>query len=156
MRSFDMTPFMRTSIGFDDLFRLADSRFDQAAQGYPPYNIEKIGEDDYRITMAVAGFAADDLDVELEDRTLTITGKASEDDDEGRTYLHRGIARRAFQRTFQISETIEVKGADFENGLLTVLLERRVPDHMKPRKIAIDQVKSDKTPTLEDSSKNAA
>lgn len=155
MRSFDLTPFMRSSIGFDDLFRFFDGRFDQATEGYPPYNIEKLGEDEYRITMAVAGFAAEDLDVELEGRTLTITGKASEQNDE-RAYLHRGIARRAFQRTFQIAENIEVKGADFENGLLTVLLERRVPDHLKPRKITIDRVKSNGAQTLEGSARNVA
>lgn len=156
MRRLDLTPLMRSSVGFDDIFRLADASFDRTDQGYPPYNIEKRGEDEYRITMAVAGFSANDLDVELEDRTLTITGKAADEDTDERVYIHRGIARRAFQRSFRIAETIEVKGADFENGLLTVLLERRIPDHMKPRKINIQQADDDKQAILEGKAKSAA
>ncbi|GER01837.1 heat-shock protein IbpA [Iodidimonas muriae] len=138
MRSLDLTPLMRSSVGFDDLFRLAEARLDSASQSYPPYNIEKLGDDEYRVTMAVAGFSADELDVVLEDRVLTVTGRATEEDD-SRTFLHRGIAKRAFERTFRLAETVEVKGAGFENGLLTISLERRVPEHMKPRQITIEK-----------------
>ncbi|GAB4128013.1 MAG: Hsp20 family protein [Rhodothalassiaceae bacterium] len=138
MRAFDLSPLLRSSIGFDDLARLTESlaRVDPSAQSWPPYNIEKLGEDEYRITMAVAGFTPEELDIELEDRSLTITGRSSEDE-EGRTFLHRGIAKRAFTRSFRLAETIEVNGARFENGLLSIDLVRRVPEHLKPRKIAI-------------------
>lgn len=138
MRAFDLSPLLRSSIGFDDLARLTESlaRVDPSAQSWPPYNIEKLGEDEYRITMAVAGFTPEELDIELEDRSLTITGRSNEDE-EGRTFLHRGIAKRAFTRSFRLAETIEVNGARFENGLLSIDLVRRVPEHLKPRKIAI-------------------
>ncbi len=139
MRGFDLSPLLRSSVGFDDLFRLSESlgRFDQSSQGYPPYNIEKLGEDDYRITLAVAGFSPDELDVTLEDRTLTISGRSSDDENDNRQYLYRGIAKRAFERSFRLADTVRVESATFENGLLTITLKREIPEHMKPRKIDI-------------------
>lgn len=139
MRGFDLSPLLRSSVGFDDLFRLTESlgRFDQTGQGYPPYNIEKIGEDEYRITLAVAGFAADELDLTLEERTLTVSGRTNEDESDERQFLHRGIAKRAFERSFRLADTVKVAGATFENGLLTIDLEREIPEHMKPRRIEI-------------------
>ncbi|RMF07978.1 MAG: heat-shock protein [Alphaproteobacteria bacterium] len=138
MRSIDLTPLLRTTIGFDQINRLFDT---VAGNGsgeatYPPYNIEKSGEDNYRISMALAGFSESDLDVTLQDGVLTIAGKAQQDE-EGRNFLYRGIAQRAFERRFRLADTIRVKGATFENGMLHVDLVREVPEHMKPRKIEI-------------------
>ncbi|MGH7055564.1 MAG: Hsp20 family protein, partial [Stellaceae bacterium] len=104
--------------------------------GYPPYNIETTGEDAYRLTMAVAGFAGDELDITVQENTLVVTGKAKKDDENGR-YLHRGIARRGFERRFSLAEHIKVTGASLENGMLHVDLVREVPETAKPRKIAI-------------------
>ena len=137
MRSFDLSPLMRSTVGFDHLSRLLDSALTtEGASAYPPYNIEKLGEDDYRITMAIAGFTPDELTVTVQEGTLYIAGKALEDDDE-RKFLHRGIAKRAFERRFELAETIRVGDARFENGLLEVDLKRVIPDHKKPRQIDI-------------------
>ena len=138
MRTFDLTPLLRSSIGFDHIHRLTESldRLSGSDVAYPPYNIEKLTDDDYRLSMAVAGFAQDQLDVTVEDDALTIAGKA-EDGDGEREFLHRGIARRAFQRSFQLAENIKVTGANLENGLLTVELAREVPEHKRPRSIDI-------------------
>nr|WP_255575096.1 Hsp20 family protein [Caldovatus aquaticus] len=128
---------LRTAIGFDRLFRQLDlARGSEAANGYPPYNIEKTGEDTYVLTMAVAGFGPDDLEVTTRENTLTIAGKASQSD-EGRRFLHRGIAGRAFERRFVLADHIVVKGARLENGLLHIELERIVPEALKPRRIPI-------------------
>ena len=140
MRHYDFSPLMRSAIGFDDLFRLTDSlgRTDKADQAYPPYNIEKTDEDAYRISMAVAGFSEDELEVTVKDDMLVIEGKAVEAEaEEEKTYLHRGIAKRAFERRFRLADTIRVIDASFENGLLNVELVREIPEHRKPRKIAI-------------------
>lgn len=138
MRSYDLTPLMRSSVGFDHLNRLLDSALSaDNTPSYPPYNIEKLAEDDYRITMAVAGFKPNELTVTLEDGTLTIAGKNADEEDE-RVFLHRGIATRAFERRFQLAETIQVGNARFENGLLEVDLKRVIPDHKKPRSIMIE------------------
>ena len=138
MRNYDLSPLMRSSIGFDHLNRLLDSALSaENTPSYPPYNIEKLAEDDYRITMAVAGFTPSDLTVTLEDGTLTIAGRTAEEEDE-RVFLHRGIATRAFERRFQLAETIQVGNARFENGLLEVELKRVIPDHKKPRSIMIE------------------
>lgn len=140
MRSaFDFSPLMRSTIGFDRVSRLLDSaaRMDEAANSYPPYNIEKSGEDQYRITMAVAGFAPEALDVTVTENMLVITGKAREDK-AGVEYLHRGIAARAFERRFELADTIKVVNASFENGLLHIELAREVPEAKKPRQIAIE------------------
>jgi molecular chaperone IbpA len=143
MRSnFDFTPFLRSSVGFENLNRLIDS-VARAAEGdtsFPPYNIEKLGDDAYRITMAVAGFAREELDITVQENTLVITGKAADEaQPAGRTFLHRGIAKRAFERRFQLADVIKVTGASFENGLLNVELKREVPEHKKPRKVEIGQ-----------------
>jgi molecular chaperone IbpA len=138
MDRFDFSPLFRSTIGFDRLTRLVDaaSRVDNAALAYPPYNIEKTGEDAYRLTMAVAGFAPDEVDVTVHENTLLVTGKAKNDEEEGR-YLHRGIARRAFERRFSLADHIKVVGASLDNGMLHVDLVREVPEAAKPRKIEI-------------------
>jgi molecular chaperone IbpA len=135
---FDFTPLSRSTIGFDRLFDLLD----QAAQhdsgnGYPPYNIERADESHYRVTLAVAGFAEKDLNVELRDGVLTVTGKR-EDVEKSEGVLYRGIAGRAFERRFQLAEHVEVRGAKLENGLLHLDLEQIVPEEKKPRRIAIN------------------
>jgi molecular chaperone IbpA len=138
MDSFDFSPLFRSTIGFDRLTRLIDaaSRADNGSLGYPPYNIEKTGEDAYRLTMAVAGFTLDELDVTVQQNSLVVTGKAKKDEQEGR-YLHRGIARRGFERHFSLADHIKVVGATVVNGMLHVDLTREVPEEAKPRKIQI-------------------
>jgi molecular chaperone IbpA len=138
MDRFDFSPLFRSTIGFDRLTRLVDAatRVDGAAQSYPPYNIEKTGEDAYRLTMAVAGFSRDELDITVQENQLTVTGKAKQEE-EGSRYLHRGIARRAFERRFSLADHIKVTGASLDNGMLHVDLVREVPEVMKPRTIAI-------------------
>ncbi|HZS82370.1 MAG TPA: Hsp20 family protein [Stellaceae bacterium] len=137
MNAFDFSPLFRSTIGFDRLMRLADAatRGDTSAT-YPPYNIEKTGEDSYRLTMAVAGFGQEDLDVRVQENALLISGKAKTEEDNA-IYLHRGIARRAFERRFQLADTIKVVGASLDNGLLHVALVREVPEALKPRTIPI-------------------
>ena len=141
MRSFDidLSPLFRSTVGFDRLGRLLESTMqaENAAPAYPPYNIEKLGDDAYRIVMAVAGFGEGDLDVTVKEGTLTVTGKGAEDGKEAK-YLHRGIAGRAFERHFQLADHIRVDGASLENGLLTIELVREVPEALKPRQIAIE------------------
>lgn len=138
MDRFDFSPLFRSTIGFDRLTRLMDAaaRSDSTVSGYPPYNIETTGEDAYRLTMAVAGFAGDELDITVQENTLVVTGKAKKEEEDGR-YLHRGIARRAFERRFSLAEHIKVTGASLEHGMLHVDLVREVPEAAKPRKIAI-------------------
>ncbi|MGH7047217.1 MAG: Hsp20 family protein [Stellaceae bacterium] len=138
MDRFDFSPLFRSTIGFDRLTRLVDaaSRMDGAALSYPPYNIEKTGEDAYRLTMAVAGFAPDEVDVTVHENTLLVTGKAKKDEDDGR-YLHRGIARRAFERRFSLADHMKVVGATLDHGMLHVDLVREVPEAAKPRRIEI-------------------
>jgi molecular chaperone IbpA len=138
MDPFDFSPLFRSTIGFDRLARLLDSatRVDSDAVAYPPYNIEKTGEDAYRLTMAVAGFSRDEIDVTVQENALTVTGKAKNGGNQGR-YLHRGIARRAFERRFSLADHIKVVGASLDNGMLHVDLVHEVPEAMKPRKIEI-------------------
>ena len=138
MRTIDFTPLFRHSVGFDRLERMLDSamRLDDG-NSYPPYTIEQVGEDKYRISMAVAGFGENDLDVTINDGTLIVTGKHEGDKDEDVVYIHRGIAGRAFERRFQLADHIEVKDGVLENGLLHIELERVIPEEKKPRKIAI-------------------
>jgi molecular chaperone IbpA len=138
MDRFDFSPLFRSSIGFDRLARMVDAatRADGSAVSYPPYNIEKTGDDAYRLIMAVAGFGREDLDLTVHENTLIVTGKAQKEDENGR-YLHRGIARRAFERRFSLADHIKVTGASLDNGLLHVDLVREIPDTMKPRQIAI-------------------
>jgi molecular chaperone IbpA len=137
MDSFDFSPLFRSTIGFDRLMRLADAatRVDSGST-YPPYNIEVTADDAYRLTMAVAGFAQEDLDLTVKENVLLVAGKAKKDEDQSR-YLHRGLARRAFERRFQLADHIKVAGAHLDNGLLHIDLVRQVPEEMKPRKIAI-------------------
>jgi molecular chaperone IbpA len=138
MDRLDFSPLFRSTIGFDRLTRLVDaaSRVDNAALAYPPYNIEKTGEDAYRLTMAVAGFASDEVEVTAHQNSLLVTGKAKKEEDESR-YLHRGIARRAFERRFSLADHIKVVGASLDNGMLHVDLVHDVPEEAKPRKIEI-------------------
>ena len=138
MRTFDLSPLFRSTVGFDRMSQLLDSalRVDEAQLSYPPYNIEKTGEDSYRITMAVAGFGQDDVSIVSQENSVTISGKAQEVP-EGVEYLHRGIARRAFQRRFELADHIKVKGAELVNGLLHLELVREVPEEQKPREIKI-------------------
>jgi molecular chaperone IbpA len=143
MDRFDFSPLFRSTIGFDRLARLVDSasRFDTAAPAYPPYNIEATGDDSYRLTMAVAGFSREELDITVQQNSLVISGKAQKDEDEqvqGR-YLHRGIARRAFERRFSLADHIKVNGASLDNGLLHVDLVREVPEEAKPRQVKIGE-----------------
>jgi molecular chaperone IbpA len=144
MRHFDLTPLYRSTIGFDRLGSLLDtlSSFEGEAPSYPPYNIERVGENEYRISMAVAGFGASDLAIDVKESTLSIRGeKTTEHEDT--TFLHRGIASRSFERRFQLADHVLVKGATLENGLLHVDLVRELPEAMKPRTIPIE-TKSDK------------
>lgn len=141
MRNFDLTPLFRTSIGFDSLAHMLDgmTKLDEQATSYPPYNIEKVAEDRYRITMAVAGFAADDITLTAQDNMLLVNGKTkAEAEQQERHYLYRGIAGRSFERRFQLADHIRVTGAVMENGLLHVDLVREVPEAMKPRTIKIE------------------
>lgn len=143
MRTFDLSPLMRSTVGFDHLSRLLDSATTaEGANAYPPYNIEKLSEDDYRVTMAVAGFSPEELTVTVQDGTLILSGKAKEDG-EDRRFLHRGIAKRAFERRFELADTIQVGDASFEHGLLEIELKRVIPDHKKPRQISIRTNESD-------------
>jgi molecular chaperone IbpA len=139
MRHFDLTPLYRSTIGFDRLGSLLDtlSSFEGEASGYPPYNIERVDENEYRISMAVAGFGERDLDIEVKETTLSIRGeKTTEQDDT--TFLHRGIASRSFERRFQLADYVVVTGAHLEHGLLHVDLVRELPEAMKPRTIPIE------------------
>ena len=136
MRTFDLTPFYRSTIGFDRLFSLLDQVSD-AAPGYPPYNIERTGENHYRITVAVAGFGENELSIESKENTLTIKGEKQVKQDNTAEVLHQGIAARAFERQFQLADYVQVKGASLENGLLHVDLVREIPEAKKPRQIPI-------------------
>src|ERR1700682_3481935 len=139
MDRFDFSPLFRSTIGFDRLTRLVDAatRVASASLPYPPYNIEKTGEDAYRLTMAVAGFSPAELDITVQENTLLVTGKAQKEDDDGGGYLHRGIARRAFERRFSLADHMKVMGASLDNGLLHVDVVREVPEAAKPRTIKI-------------------
>ena len=138
MRHFDLTPFYRSTVGFDRLFNLLDQAALRAAPGYPPYNIERTGENAYRISVAVAGFGENELNIELKENTLTIKGeKQAKTDEKSGDVLYQGIAARAFERVFQLADFVQVKGAALENGLLHVDLVREIPEAKKPRTIPI-------------------
>jgi molecular chaperone IbpA len=137
MRPFDFAPLYRSTVGFDRLAQLMDSMAGHdETPAYPPYNIERTGDNEYRITMAVAGFTRDDIKIEVKEQTLAIKGEKKPAEKE-RQYLYRGIAERAFDRRFQLADHVEVKGADLSDGLLHVDLVRNVPERLKPRTIAI-------------------
>jgi molecular chaperone IbpA len=150
MRSFDLTPLFRSTVGFDRLAAMLDTagRLDEQAFSYPPYNIEKLNDDEYRITMAVAGFGENDLDVTVKDRSLVITGKGNQEQNVGQ-FLHRGVAGRSFERRFELADHIQVKGANLVNGLLHIDLQRVVPEALKPRTIAIGSQAPAKPQTIE-------
>ena len=135
MNALDFSPLFRSTIGFDRLAQLVDGAA-RPETSYPPYNIEVVGDNAYRLTMAVAGFTPEELDITAKDDTLVISGKAKSEEQAPRA-LYRGIARRAFERRFQLADYIKVSGASLENGLLSVDLVREVPEEKKPRKIAI-------------------
>jgi molecular chaperone IbpA len=139
MTRFDFSPLFRSTVGFDHLYRLLDTAADlsDAAVSYPPYNIETLDEQRYRVTMAVAGFGPEDLTVECHENTLSVTGETGNEDDQ-RSYLYRGIAGRAFKRTFQLADYVKVEGARLENGLLQIDLVRELPKEMRPRRIEIE------------------
>ncbi len=136
--NFDFTPYRRSTVGFDRLFDLLETGMpgDAPADGYPPFDIVREGEDSYRITLAVAGFAPNEIEIVAQQNQLTVTGERAENADK-REYLHRGIATRAFERRFQLADFIEVGNAHFENGLLSIELKRVIPEAMKPRRIEI-------------------
>jgi len=146
MRRLDFSPLMQSAIGFDELFRMAENfgkGLETQDRAYPPYNIEKLGEDGYRITMALAGFSQDDISITLENDMLTVEGAVTEKEDEKtKEFIHRGIATRSFVRKFQLADLIKVTGASFDNGLLHVELEREIPEHKKPRQIKIETGKT--------------
>ena len=146
MRTFDLAPLFRASVGFDNLARVFDAatRLDDSHFSYPPYNIAKAGEDAYRITFAVAGFGENDLDVNVANNTLTVRGKVAPEG-EATAYLYRGIAGRSFERKFELANHIQVSGARIENGLLHIDLKREVPEALKPRKITVVAATAPKT-----------
>ncbi len=150
MRSVDLTPLMRATVGFDRMMNLLDAqtRLDQG-DGYPPYNIEKIGDDDYRITMAAAGFGENDLDVTVKENGLTIKGKKADAGGDKVKYLYRGIATRTFERRFELADHIKATGAGLENGILSLDLVREVPEAMKPRSIEISGSRGPKPKVIE-------
>jgi len=138
MRTFDLSPLYRSTVGFDRLFSLLDGVTNGEAQPYPPYNIERTGENAYRVTLAVAGFGQADLDIQAKENVLTVKGEKKESKEESeRDVLYRGIASRAFERRFQLADHVEVTGASLDNGLLHIDLVREIPEAMKPRKIQI-------------------
>lgn len=146
---FDLTPFHRSTVGFDRLFNLLDQTAD-SVPSYPPYNIERTGENDYRVSLAVAGFSEDELSIELKENTLTVKGeKQSQAERKTGEMLYHGIAARAFERVFQLADFVQVKGATLVNGLLHVDLVREIPEAKKPRQIAINASKAIEGQTVE-------
>lgn len=138
MRTFDYSPFYRATVGFDRVFNLLDSVAGQASSnGYPPYNIEKSGDNDYRIVMAVAGFAEAELNVTQKENELLVAGQTAADAQDDKQYLYRGIAGRNFERRFQLADHVKVVGAKLANGLLTIELQREIPEEKKARAIPV-------------------
>jgi molecular chaperone IbpA len=140
MRHFDLTPLYRSTVGFDHLASILEQLASvDTSDGFPPYNIERLGENEYRITMAVAGFAVEDLSIEVKEGTLTVRGEKKAQQDKDREFLHRGIAARNFERRFRLADHVEAAGASLENGFLHVDLKRELPEAMKPRAIPINK-----------------
>ncbi len=147
MAAYDFSPFYRSTVGFDRVFNRLDALVGQEAKSYPPYNIERVGTDAYRISIAVAGFAESDIAIESKENNLVIKGaKAPEAEDKTREFLHRGIAERAFELRFQLADYVEVAGASLENGLLHIELKRELPESKKARQIPINST----TKSIED------
>jgi molecular chaperone IbpA len=138
MRSFDFTPYRRSTIGFDSLFEFLENASREQADNYPPYDIEKLSDDRYRITLAVAGFSPSDIDITARQNLLTVTGRKAETRNRDGNFVHMGIATRAFERRFELADFVRVENADMKDGLLSIELVREIPDAMKPRKIAIN------------------
>ena len=136
MRDFDLTPVRRSTIGFDRLFDLAETAQRAAEETYPPYNIERLTDDRYQISLAIAGFSPDEVSITAEQNVVTIEGNKAEK--AGREFLYRGISTRQFKRQFNLADYVQVKGATFDNGLLKIELVREIPEAMKPRRIAIN------------------
>jgi molecular chaperone IbpA len=138
MRSYDLAPLTRSAVGFDRLFQMLETASKTEGQGYPPYNIESVAENQYRIELAVAGFRPEELNIEAKENVLIVTGrKAANDSDEDRRFLHRGLAERDFERRFQLADYVVVTDASLANGLLSIGLERQLPEALKPRIIPI-------------------
>ncbi|WP_238371997.1 Hsp20 family protein [Heliomarina baculiformis] len=156
MRTFDFAPLHRATVGFDQLADLMDRLVtnDVGQSTYPPYNIEKTADDAYRISIAVAGFTDEDLMVEVKENALVVSAKKADEDSENRTYLHRGIATRAFERRFHLADHVRVTGATHANGMLHIDLEREVPEALKPRRIQIASSTEKKTDVIESKSVN--
>ncbi|MEM6475947.1 MAG: Hsp20 family protein [Pseudomonadota bacterium] len=138
MSRLDFTPYRRSTVGFDRVFDLLESQARNAGDNYPPFNIARSGEDNYRITLAVAGFRPEDIDITAQQNLLTVQGKRREDVDDGSEFLHVGIANRGFERRFELADYVRVENADLADGLLIIDLVREVPDAMKPKKIIVN------------------
>ncbi len=151
MRTYDFTPLFRSSVGFDRWSDLLDaaSRSDDSAAGYPPYNIEKTGDDKYRIMMAVAGFGENDIEITAQENLLVVSGNLGEPREADTTYLYRGIATRAFERRFSLADHVKVVGAKLADGVLQVDLERELPEAMKPRRITVESKPGSGTKMIE-------
>jgi molecular chaperone IbpA len=147
MRTLDFSPLFRSTVGFDRLFDLVETAQRAGEEHYPPYNIERLADDRYQITLAVAGFSPDDITVTAEQNVVTIEGNKAEKP--GREFLYRGISTRQFKRQFSLADYVQVKGASFDNGLLRIELLREVPESMKPRQIAINGAKADNVQRIE-------
>ena len=151
----DYSPLYRTAVGFDRLFALLDSAASQeASSGYPPYNIERLDENAYRIELAVAGFRTEDLNIEVKENVLTVQGRKAANEGEQRRFLHRGLAERSFERRFQLADHVIVEGANLADGLLSISLRRELPEQLKPRTVAIETAPS--KPAIEGKATNAA
>ena len=135
--NFDFAPYRRSTVGFDRLFDLLESSARAESETYPPFDIEQDGDDQYRITLAVAGFRPEDIEIVAQNNQLTVAGRKADEADNGQ-YLHRGIATRAFERRFQLADFVVVQDASFDNGLLRISLKREIPEAMKPRRIEIN------------------
>jgi molecular chaperone IbpA len=154
MTTIDFTPLFRSAIGFDRLASALESAYRSEAGGYPPYNIEMVGQDKYRISMAVAGFSRDELDIMVKESILTVSGSRKEDaNDKERRFLYRGIATRNFERQFQLADYVKVVDARLEDGLLHVELVREIPEAMKPRQI---EIRSEEGRVIENKAQDAA
>ncbi|WP_341211179.1 Hsp20 family protein [uncultured Limimaricola sp.] len=156
MRNFDLAPLYRATVGFDQVADLMDRVLagEPTQNNYPPYNIEKTDESGWRISIAVAGFGADDLAVEVRENTLIVTARKAEDDVESRTFLHRGIATRAFERRFHLADHVKVTGASHLDGMLHIDLVREVPEALKPRRIEIASQKAQDANLIEEKAVN--
>ena len=137
MRTYDFSPLYRSTVGFDQLFNLLDQSARAEASNWPPYNVERMSEDDYRITMALAGFSPDDIELVQKENTLHVAGHKPTEQEQGSEVLHRGIATRPFRQSFNLAEHVKVTDARFEHGLLIIALKREVPEALKPRRIEI-------------------